>query len=118
MREELATRRIRTRQIGIDQGRQGMSDQNVIPLLHQLKSPTFFTYDVHYWKRSLVHWRYCLVYLDIDPGLTATRIHSFLRHVEFRTWSQRKGKVIRITLDAIRFWQPKEARLQQVPWDQ
>jgi len=37
--------RIRFRQIGFGVGRQGMKDKEIIPLLHQLRRPTFFTRD-------------------------------------------------------------------------
>ena len=37
--------RIAFRQIGQDVGRMGMKDDEIIPLLHQLDRPTFFTLD-------------------------------------------------------------------------
>jgi hypothetical protein len=43
-RRSLESRKIHFRQIGVEIGRSGMKDRNeVIPLLHQLKRPTFFT---------------------------------------------------------------------------
>lgn len=44
-RELLEGRRIAVRQIGVNAGRKGMLDEEIIPLLQQLSRPTFFTRD-------------------------------------------------------------------------
>jgi hypothetical protein len=44
-RQMLQIRRIAVHQIGDDIGRKGMQDEEIIPLLHQLTHPTFFTRD-------------------------------------------------------------------------
>ena len=41
----LRNKRLVLRQIGLDLGRNGMQDAEIIPLLHQLDRPTFFTLD-------------------------------------------------------------------------
>ncbi len=44
--ERLRAYKIHFRQIGVSIGRAGMKDrEDIIPLLHRLKSPTFFTLD-------------------------------------------------------------------------
>jgi hypothetical protein len=58
-------RHLAARRIGQDVGRDGMADTEVISLLHGLHQPTFFTLDRHYYKPSLCHKRYCLVFLDV-----------------------------------------------------
>jgi hypothetical protein len=62
----LRSRRVAVRQIGLDMGRTGMTDDEIIPLLHQLNRPTFFTLDADFCDRRLCHEGYCLVHLDIE----------------------------------------------------
>jgi hypothetical protein len=64
-RQLLKMWRIMAYQIGDDIGRKGMQDEEIIPLLHQLNRPTFFTRDSDFYHRPLCHSRYCLVYLDV-----------------------------------------------------
>jgi hypothetical protein len=42
-RELLRQRRIAVRQIGHDIAEKGIKDQAILPFLHQLRRPTFFT---------------------------------------------------------------------------
>lgn len=61
--ERLRAHKIHFRQIGVDIGRSGMKDhEGVIPLLHRLKRPTFFTLDHGFYRPTLRH-------LRILPGL-------------------------------------------------
>ncbi len=53
----LQSRRVAVRQIGHDLGRRGLSDQEIITLLHQLDRPTFFTLDGDFYDRRLRHER-------------------------------------------------------------
>ncbi|MEK6323489.1 MAG: hypothetical protein AABN33_17760 [Acidobacteriota bacterium] len=65
-REHLRSLKVHFRHIGSDIGQSGMKDLNdVIPLLHNLRDPTFFTRDKDFYSRSLVHARYCLIHLDV-----------------------------------------------------
>ena len=47
--------RIHFEQVAEGLGRVGMTDEDVIPLLHKLRSVTFFTRDVDYYKKKLCH---------------------------------------------------------------
>ena len=58
-RQLLRSWRIRVRQIGYEVGRQGMGDEEIIPLLHRLGSVTFFTRDLGFYDRHLT----CLCHL-------------------------------------------------------
>lgn len=40
--QRLRTQRIRVRHIGHDIGHKGITDEEIIPFLHQLRRPTFF----------------------------------------------------------------------------
>lgn len=68
----------------------------IIPLLHTLRRPTFFTRDHDFYKADLRHLRYCLVFLDVAFDEAAEFIRRFLRHTAFRTQAQRMGRVVRV----------------------
>lgn len=98
--------RIRSQRIGGDVGWKGMKDQNdVIPLLHSLRRPTFFTRDHDYHNRALLHAGYCLVCLDVDFDEVAEYVRRFLRHKSFRTQAQRMGKVVRVRHSGLSWWE-------------
>jgi hypothetical protein len=84
-RQLLRQWRIRTNQIGQDIGRQGMKDDEIVPLLHSLSRPTFFTRDAGFDRREACHPSYCMVWLDLDPDLVASFIQRLLRPRAFRT---------------------------------
>ncbi|HEV8713802.1 MAG TPA: hypothetical protein VGX03_13370 [Candidatus Binatia bacterium] len=95
--ERLRAHKIHFRQIGVEIGISGMKDhEEVIPLLHQLKRPTFFTLDHGFSRPRLLHPGYCLVFLDIWEDEAAEYIRRFLRHAAFCTRSQRMGKVVHL----------------------
>ena len=104
--EQLRTHGIHFRQIGVTIGRSGMKDQEeILPLLHRLKQPTFFTLDHGFYHAILLHSGYCLAFLDVWEDEAAEYIRRFLRHPEFRTQAQRMGKVVRVRHGGVRYWQ-------------
>jgi len=94
-RRQLKSWRISVRQIGYEIGRKGMKDREIIPLLHQLNQPTFFTRDDDFYERRLCHAGYCLVYLDVRKEEVAVFVRRVLRHRAFKTKAKRMGNVIR-----------------------
>ena len=60
------------RQIGPDVANQSIGDDDILPVLHRLKQPTFFTRDGDFWKPRLWHAGYCLVFMDV-PELEGER---------------------------------------------
>src|SRR5262245_50586345 len=92
--DALARRRIRAQKISKGVGRSGMTDEDVIPLLRRMRSVTLFTRDKDYNHPHLCHVRYCLVSLQISRLETTEKIRQFLRHPAFRTWAQRRGKLV------------------------
>lgn len=105
------------RRIGGEVGRFGMKDCNeVIPLLHTLRRPTFFTRDRDFYHPRLRHSGYCLVFLEVVPSQTAYYLRRLLRHPTFRTQAQRMGKVISVHKDGIDFWQVGVDEAQKVAW--
>jgi len=116
-RERLRALKVHCRQIGVGIGRKGMDDHHqIIPLLHSLRRPTFFTRDHDFYKPDLRHSEYCLVCLDIAPDEVAEYIHRFLRHKTFRTQAQRMGKVVRVRHSGISYWQMKLEAERALSW--
>jgi len=116
-RRRLQGWRISIRQIGYEVGQKGMKDREIIPFLHQLTKPTFFTRDDDYYDRRLCHAGYCLVYLDVRKEEVALFTRLLLRHRAFNTNAKRMGNVIRVSHVGLSVWHlhaEKEARLD---WD-
>ncbi len=64
------------RQIGLNVGRSGMQDEEIVPLLLRQRRPTFFTRDDDFYDRRLCRSKYCLVYLDVDKNEVALFVRS------------------------------------------
>ena len=77
--------RIRVQQIGHELGHSGMKDEGIIPLLHQLRIPSFFTHDLDFYDHQLCHAGYCVVCLAVGQFETASFIRRFLQHPVFDT---------------------------------
>ena len=115
--QRLRAGKVRFRKIGRDVGRLGLKDRNgVIPLLHTLRRPTFFTRDHGFYHPKLRHAGYCLVYLDVTPEKAADYTRRFLRHKAFRTQAQRMGKVVRVRHNGLTFWQVGDEEAHRVGW--
>ena len=94
-----------------------MKDRNdVIPRLHALRRPTFFTRDEDYYQADLRHAGYGLVYLDVPADEAAEYIRRFLRHPAFRTQAQRLGKVVRVRQSGVSYWQVNLKRERALGW--
>jgi hypothetical protein len=88
---------IRARQIGVDFGRSGMPDSDIVPLLLKQRGCTFFTRDADFHDVRLRHDRYCLVCLDVERQETAFFVRRLLRHPRFSTRSTRMGMVLLVS---------------------
>ena len=93
-----------------------MKDGEIIPLLHQLDRPTFFTLDGGFYSRRLCHAEYCLVHLDVDDELAAEYIARFLRHRALNSKAKRIGRVIRAMPTGLIVWRINVEREQQLSW--
>ncbi len=116
-RRQLGSWHIRVHQVGYEAGRKGMKDQEIIPFLHQLKQPTFFTRDNDFYKRQLCHTGYCLVYLDIRKTEVATFVRRILRHSSLSTKAKRMGKVIRATHIGLIVWNLHANKEERIDWE-
>ena len=108
---------IRTRKIGVDIGWAWMSDEgHIIPLLHSLRQPTFFTLDLGFYRRKFCHPNYCIVVLDISEIQVAEFVRRFMRHKDFNTKAKRMGRVVKITTDGIYWWEISATSEKKLRW--
>ena len=110
--------RIHVRQIAVNIGRRGMSDEDIIPLLLQHNLPTFFTRDKGFYKRELCHSGDCLVVMAVEKDEAASFIRRLLRHSAFRTRSKRMGKVIRVSRAKVSVWALSKQNEIDIGWFQ
>jgi hypothetical protein len=95
--------RIRFRQVGRSVGRKGMKDQeHILPLLHELNRPTFFTRDLGFFDEDNRHSHYAIVCLAVSQKEVALYVRRFLRHPSFDTNAKRIGAVVYAMQDGMR----------------
>jgi hypothetical protein len=116
-RRQLGSWGIRVHQIGFEVGRKGMKDHEIIPFLHQLKQPTFFTRDDDFYERKLCHAGYCLVYLDVRKEEVAIFVRRVLRQPDFNTKAKRMGKVIHASHVGVSVWNHHAEKEEYLDWD-
>lgn len=116
-RQLLRDWRVPIRKIGHDLARKGLKGDEIIPFLHTLRRPTFFTRDLDFYKRHLCHARYCLVYLAVGQYEVATFARRLLRHSEFSTQVKRMGCVIRASRGGLSVWQLHTESHLDISWD-
>ena len=114
--DQLRKWRIPFRQIGKQLSTHGTLDENLIPLLHELPQPTFFTHDEDFFKAALCHPHYALVYLDVSDTETAEFIRRFLKDPAFDTQAKRLGIVARVSAGGVHFWRKGRSLLQTMDW--
>src|SRR6266487_6008175 len=95
--------RIRFRVVGGDVAASGATDENLIPVLHRLPQPTFFTLDRDFFRADWAHANYCLVWLDVRRRDAAEFVSRFLRHPAFDTQARRLGTVARVHTGGVLF---------------
>jgi hypothetical protein len=109
--------RVRFRQIGQGVGRQGMKDQeHILPLLHKLDRPTFFTRDLGFFDPESRHPSYCLVCLDVNQKDAARFVRRLLRHASFDSKAKRMGTVICVAAAGVVAWEPDASEKESFPW--
>ncbi len=107
---------IRVKQIGVDIGHKGLQDEEIIPLLHSLRQPTFLTRDDDFYDRQLGHAGYCLVYLAVGKYEAAFFARRLLRHRALKTKAQRMGAVIRVSSAGIWVWRLHAKKEEFLSW--
>ncbi len=107
---------IRVRQIGQGVGRQGMKDEEIIPLLRDLRNATFFTRDFDFYDRRALHARYCLVCLDVGQYEVASFVRRILAHRALNTQAKRMGTILRVGHVGIRLWRLHDEQEELLNW--
>jgi hypothetical protein len=115
-RQILEKSRVACRHIGHDLEGKGLTDQDIIPLLHHLSKATLFTCDRDFFRSGLCHDRYCLVWLDVGRTEVGKYIRRFLRHPEFNTKRKRMGSVIHVGPGKIKVWRKNAKKPVSVSW--
>ena len=114
--DKLREWRIQFRQIGRHLSMHGTPDENLIPVLHRLPQPTFFTHDKDFFRSSLCHSHYAVVYLEVSDTVAAEFIRRFLRHPDFNTNAKRSGIVARVQTGGVQFWKKGKPDLRFADW--
>lgn len=104
---------IRTRVVGDHFLPEDTEDENIMPLLHRLKGPTFFTHDEDFYRRNLWHAGYALAWLDLPQSDAARFIRAF---PAFDTKTKRLGKVIRIHPHELRYFDSRHGPARRTAW--
>jgi hypothetical protein len=113
----LESSRIPVRQIGVDIGRKGLKDDEVVVILLQQRRVTFFTRDAGFYLPGLRHGNYCLVVLSVAQNEVAAFVRRFLRHSEFDTQAQRMGKIVRVSHTGMALWRQGSQREIRKIWN-
>jgi hypothetical protein len=103
-RQRLRSWRIRVRQIGVDLARKGLQDEEILPFLHHLRRPTFFTRDRGFYQREVCHRQYGIVGLEVAPEDVAIFVRRVLRHPRLNTQAKRLGTVVRASHRGLGLW--------------
>jgi hypothetical protein len=106
----------RIHQVGYEVGRKGLKDNEIIPLLFQLRFPTFFSLDSDFYKPKYCHSRCCLVYVNVSQSEAAYFIRRFLKHSEYETKNKRRGSVLRISHIGISVWRLHSEKEEFINW--
>jgi hypothetical protein len=104
------------RQIGLDLGRKGMADEEILPFLLTLPRPTFFTRDLGFAARAFCHARYCLVVLAVGQYEAAYFVRRLLGHPAFDTKAKRMGAVIRVLPTGLAVWRLRSEEEVRFSW--
>jgi len=108
--------RIHFRAIGVHISAPGTQDEDLIPVLHKLAQPMFFTLDRHFFRADWAHASYGLAWLDVADNEAAEFVRRFLRHPAFATQSKRLGAVAWVGAAGARFWRKGQPHWQRAEW--
>jgi hypothetical protein len=103
-RQRLWSWRIRVRQIGVDLAGKGLQDEEIIPFLHHLRRPTFFTRDRGFYRREICHRKCSIVCLEVAPEEVAMFVRRVLRHPRLNTQAKRMGTIVRASRRGLALW--------------
>ena len=109
--------KIAARQVGLNVGRKGLTDEEIVILLRRLRQPTFFTRDQGFYEAALRHEHYAIVVAVVGQFELAAFARRLLHHPEFDTHAKRTGRIIRIAPTGIAWWQLRRQQEAFVKWE-
>ena len=115
-RQRLRSWRIRVQQIGVDIAHKGLQDEEIIPFLHHLRRPTFFTRDRGFYRRTVCHQQYGIVCLEVAPEEVAIFVRRVLRHPRLNTQAKRMGTVVRASHRGLGGWRLHAQEEEVILW--
>lgn len=98
-----------------------IKDDRVPLILREQRQPTFVTIDMGFWDSELRDPRYCILCFPLrndEQHKIPDLVRSLLQLAEFSTKSARMGKLARISLSQIEFWQFGDQQLHRLAWPQ
>lgn len=107
---------VAARQIGVDVGRKGLQDEEIVVLLRWLRQTTFFTRDLGFYAHDLRHEKYMIVVLAVSQYEVAAFARRLMRHPRFNTQAKRMGTIAKLSASGIKFWQIRKQQEGHVPW--
>jgi hypothetical protein len=114
--DQLRRRKIICRKIGPDIGRKGLSDREIISLLHGLDRPTLFSLDRDFFRRRWCHGGYALVHLDIVEEEVAKYVRRVLKHPLLNSRAKRVGLVLSASPSGLTGWRLNQQEPVTIEW--
>ncbi|MBN1105652.1 MAG: hypothetical protein JXL84_19745 [Deltaproteobacteria bacterium] len=96
-----------------------IKDERVPVLLRQLRHPTFVTIDMGFWRKGLRDIRYSILCFHLsnnEQDKLPDLLRALLRLTEFRSKNIRMGKVARVAMGRVDYWQLGDESLHKLPW--
>jgi hypothetical protein len=116
-RQRLRSWRIPVRQIGHDIARKGLQDEEILPFLHHLRQPTFFTRDLGFYRREVCHRRYGLVLSCRDARGGGYLCASCAVYPTVNTRAKRMGTVVRASHRGLALWRLHTQEEEVMLWE-
>jgi hypothetical protein len=114
--KQLRRWRIPVRSITDHCAARGTADADLVPILHRLAQPTFFTHDWDFWAPELCHPGYCIVHLAMEDTEAADYIRRFLGHPKFDTIAKRLGKVVQARQTGLFVYGSRHGKAETLDW--
>ncbi len=93
-----------------------MSDEEILSVLQQKGRITLFTRDAGFYARSRCHERCCIVWMQVSRMECAEYAMRLLKHARFRTFADRRGKVIRVQPTGLNWWERNSTQERSLGW--
>lgn len=94
-----------------------IKDERIPSFLQQIKHSTFVTIDSGFWKSRYCHPQYCILYFslrDDQQEQLPLKLRRLCQLTEFKTKNARMGKVARIGMNKIEWWEHGSALTQML----